>query len=105
MELLFLILDYIWIMFAAHWLITVPVVVVSFLCGWKIRKASVVWLLLLFWFACWAVMPMVPGAAEGSAKIVYWGAPFVAVIYVLLAFGLGQLTRISLDRYGFRFYG
>ena len=81
------------VIFVTSWIITVPTVIAAFFVGYKTKHVFAVWLLLALGMGCFILIPVMPGAAQESAAMVYLILPVLVPIFVLVPYALGSLAR------------
>jgi hypothetical protein len=79
-----------WIMLQMSWFVIIPAILISLYAGMRLGM-NAVWVLLA---VCIALGFLIPYTGErGSGGLVYIALPFVIPLYVLPAYGFGQLLR------------
>lgn len=87
-ELLGLIFITAWIMLQMSWFVVIPIMAASFYYG--IRGGTrTAWILIALFIAGCILIPLT--GEGGSGAIVYMALPFVVPLYILSAYGVGQL--------------
>lgn len=95
-----LMLEFLWVIFAVHWPVTLPLAILALAVGWARPNRWIPWALLVLFAGNYVAIPLAPNAARGSDSLVYLLLPFCAIAYVMISYALGGLIRFVRNRLG-----